>query len=124
MKKLIVTSALLALFTGCASIKTSSEGGHTVAVVENSGWYLFNMIPLASGSPDNPNGHTCKIFSDTVNLENNIKLLDRVISEKGAEGCKDVVSYTTDEKVFVILLKRVSYHTTAELIMPEADSRQ
>ena len=121
MKKLAVSVALLALFAGCANIQSSSEGGHTVAVVENSGWFLLNIIPLASGNPEKPNRLRCKPFSDTVTLENNIKLLDRAVAEKGAKGCKDVVSYTTDEKIFVILLKRISYHTTAELIMPDAN---
>ena len=76
MKKLLAAALFAALFSGCSSIKICDVGGHTIAVVENSGWYLFDCIPLASGNPDNPNGHMCRFFTNTVTLENNMKLLD------------------------------------------------
>ena len=125
MKNIIplVAAAVLAV-SGCASVDISREGGHTVAVVENSGWYLFNAIPIASGDPGNPNGRTCRLFSSTVNLESNIAMLDRAICETGAVSCIDTVSYTTDEKVFAILLRRLSYHTTAELVMEQETAEQ
>jgi len=119
MKMSIAAALFAALFYGCSSIKICGVGGHTVAVVENSGWYLFDCIPIASGNPDNPNGHTCKLFSNTVTLESNMKLLDEAVRRAGAKGCKDVVSYTTEENVFIILFGRYYFHTTAELIMPD-----
>ena len=119
MKKFLAAALFAALFSGCSSIKICDVGGHTIAVVENSGWYLFDCIPLASGNPDNPNGHMCRFFTDTVTLENNVKLLDEAVKRTGAKGCKDVVSYTTDENVLIILFGRYYFHTTAELVMPD-----
>ena len=119
MKKIFAAALAAALAAGCASISISSKGGHTMAVVENSGWYLFNAIPIASGDPDNPDCASFSIFGDTVTLENNVKLLERARKEQGAASYKDVVSYTTEESVFLILLKRYYYHTSAELVMPE-----
>ena len=55
-----------------------TDGGSTpVAAVEieNSVWLLFNFIPVASGSPDHPNRNRCKLFRNTVNLPNNMKVL-------------------------------------------------
>ena len=40
------------------------------------------------------------------------------MAEQGAIGVRNLTSYTTDEKVLVILLARRAYHTSAELIFP------
>ena len=109
-------AALVLAFSGCATVKMSREGGHTVVVIENTGWFLFNFIPLGSGNPNDPNTCSCRFFQNTVKLENNMLLLENTCKTEGAKKAKNIVTYTTDEKVFLILLKRLSFHTTAELI--------
>ena len=107
-----------ALLAGCSTV-TISKNGATMVNIENSGWYLLNFIPLASGNPANPNCFSTRLFSKTVTLESNIKMLDKVIKDEGAVAIKDLTSFTTDEHVLLILLKRHAYHTSAQLIMKE-----
>ena len=107
-----------ALLGGCATVTVSREGA-TMVNIENSGWYLLNFIPLASGNPARPNACTTRLFSKTVTLENNVKMLDKVIRDEGAVAVRDINSFTIDEHVLLILLKRHAYHTSAHLLMKE-----
>jgi hypothetical protein len=107
-----------ALLSGCATVTVSRDGA-TMVNIENSGWYLLNFIPLASGNPARPNSCTTRIFSKTVTLENNVKMLDKVIRDEGAVAVRDINSFTVDEHVLLILLKRHAYHTSAQLLMKE-----
>ena len=107
-----------ALLSGCATVTVSRDGA-TMVNIENSGWYLLNFIPLASGNPTRPNSCTTRLFSKTVTLENNVKMLDKVIRDEGAVAVRDINSFTIDEHVLLILLKRHSYHTSAQLLMKE-----
>jgi len=117
MKRLAVILAC-ALLGGCATITVSRDGA-TMVNIENSGWYLLNFIPIASGNPARPNSCTTRLFSKTVTLENNVKMLDNVIREEGAVAVRDINSFTVDEHVLLILLKRHAYHTSAQLLMKE-----
>ena len=117
MKRFAVILAC-ALLGGCATVTVSREGA-TMVNIENSGWYLLNFIPIASGNPARPNSCTTRIFSKTVTLENNVKMLDKVIRDEGAVAVRDINSFTIDEHVLLILLKRHSYHTSAQLLMKE-----
>ena len=114
--------ALCALFGGCASIHMSRVG-KVMIDVENTNWLLFNFIPLASGNPESPNENDCRFFCDTVNLENNINMVDYAVQKYGAVGVRDLVTYTTDEYVLFIFLKHHAMHTSAELVMPGDDTR-
>ena len=109
---------MCALLGGCATVTVSREGA-TMVNIENSGWYLLNFIPIASGNPARPNSCTTRLFSKTVTLENNVKMLDKVIREEGAAAVRDINSFTIDEHVLLILLKRHAYHTSAQLLMKE-----
>ena len=109
---------MCALLGGCATVTVSREGG-TMVNIENSGWYLLNFIPIASGNPASPNSFSTRLFSRTVTLENNVKMLDKVIRDEGAVAVRDINSFTIDEHVLLILLKRHSYHTSAQLLMKE-----
>ena len=117
MKRLAVILAC-ALLGGCATVTVSRDGA-TMVNIENSGWYLLNFIPIASGNPARPNSCTTRLFSKTVTLENNVKMLDKVIREEGAAAVRDINSFTIDEHVLLILLKRHAYHTSAQLLMKE-----
>ena len=107
-----------ALLSGCATVTVSRDGA-TMVNIENSGWYLLNFIPIASGNPARPNSCTTRLFSKTVTLENNVKMLDKVIRDEGAVAIRDINSFTVDEHVLLILLKRHAYHTSAQLLMKE-----
>ena len=111
-------SLACALLGGCATVTVSRDGA-TMVNIENSGWYLLNFIPIASGNPAQPNSCTTRLFSKTVTLENNVKMLDKAIREEGAVAVRDINSFTVDEHVLLILLKRHAYHTSAQLLMKE-----
>ena len=115
MRRLAALLALAAL-AGCSTV-TVSHDGSTMVNIENSGWYLLNFIPLASGNPSRPNSFTTRLFSKTVTLENNVKMLDRVVKDEGAVAVRDLNSFTTDEHILFILFKRHAYHTSAQLLM-------
>lgn len=117
MKRLILIFFLAAFVGGCATVNISHRD-RSMVVIENAGWYLFNFIPIASGDHSKPNQLSTCWFSDVVTLKNNLKMLDTVMTEQGAIGVRNLTSYTTDEKVFIILLARHAYHTSAELVFP------
>ena len=109
---------MCALLGGCATVTVSREG-RTMVNIENSGWYLLNFIPIASGNPANPNSFSTRLFSNTVTLENNATMLDKVIRDEGAVAVRDINSFTIDEHILLILLKRHAYHTSAQLLMQQ-----
>lgn len=115
MKAAVVILAC-ALLGGCASVTVSRDGA-TMVNIENSGWYLLEFIPIASGNPARPNSCTTRLFSKTVTLENNVKMLDKVIRDEGAVAIRDINSFTLEEHILFILLKRYSYHTSAQLLL-------
>lgn len=121
MKRAFLLAAAAAILGGCATVNVNRDD-RTMVVIENTGWYLFNFIPIASGNPDHPNRFSSRWFSNVVTLKNNMKMLNAVMTDEGATQVKDLTSYTTDEKVFVILLARHTYHTSAELIIPDDDA--
>ena len=109
-------SLACALLGGCATVTVSRDGA-TMVNIENSGWYLLNFIPIASGNPARPNSCTTRLFSKTVTLENNVKMLGKAIRDEGAVAVRAINSFTIDEHVLLILLKRHAYHTSAQLLM-------
>ena len=114
---------MCALLGGCATVTVSREGG-TMVNIENSGWYLLNFIPIASGNPASPNSFSTRLFSKTVTLENNVKMLDKVIADEGAVAIRDLNSFTIDEHILLILFKRHAYHTSAQLLMEKDIAEQ
>ena len=116
MKRLLAIAVLAASLCGCATYTVSDAGGRTTVDIQNTGWFLFNILPIASGDPAAPNRSGCSFFTDTVTLDSNMQLLRHAMIREGAYKAENVVSRTTDEKIFAILLKRAAYHTSAELI--------
>ena len=116
-------AALAALLAGCSTV-TVSRNGSTMVNNENSGWYLLNFIPIASGNPASPNSFSTRLFSKTVTLENNVKMLDKVIADEGAVAIRDLNSFTIDEHILLILFKRHAYHTSAQLLMEKDIAEQ
>ena len=112
--------------TGCATINRVTdyqtvgvEGGETpieTVEIENTGWLLFKFIPLGSGDPLRPNEKTCRFFRKTMTLQNNLEMLEDEMERVGAKRVVNLVSHKTDESIFVLLLTRRAYHTSAVLL--------
>lgn len=112
---LLAAACAAATLCGCATVRYSDAGGRHMVDIVNSGWYLLNFIPIASGDPELPNENRCRFFKQTATLGNNMKLLDYAVTERKARGVKSIKSYSTDENVLIILFKRHCVHTSAEL---------
>lgn len=52
-------------------------------VVENYGYYLFGIWPIICGDVDYPNDVSADFFSDTVTVENNIKVIMNEVKKYG-----------------------------------------
>ena len=128
---LALAAALLA--SGCTTVLKSKEfgdvkvdGGATpVAAVEieNSVWLLFNFIPVASGSPDHPNRNKCKLFRNTVNLENNMKVLQSEMVQEEVTKVANLTSHYSEESYLFFLLARRACHTSAVLVKSDANDQ-
>ena len=128
-----LAAAVALLACGCTSVLKSKEfgdvrtdGGSTpVAAVEieNSVWLLFNFIPVASGSPDHPNLNKCKLFRNTVNLSNNMKVLQAELEQEEVTKVANLTSHYTEESYLFFLLARRACHTSAVLVKSDAQDR-
>ena len=124
--KAIAIAALLAICAGCATVKSANEY-HGVCIedgeqpvetleIENTGWLLFKCIPLGSGDPLCPNRKTCRLFRNTVTLQNNLEMLEDEMERIDAKRVVNLTSHKTDETIFFVLLTRRAYHTSAVLL--------
>ena len=128
-----LAAAVAFLACGCTTVLKSKEfgdvrtdGGSTpVAAVEieNSVWLLFNFIPVASGSPDHPNLNRCKVFRNTVNLPNNMKVLEKEMACEGVEKVVNLTSHYTSESYLFFLLARRACHTSAVMVTSDATDK-
>ena len=128
-----LAAAVALLACGCTTVLKSKEfgdvrtdGGNTpVAAVEieNSVWLLFNFIPVASGSPDHPNLNRCKVFRNTVNLPNNMKVLEKEMACEGVEKVVNLTSHYTSESYLFFLLARRACHTSAVMVTSDATDK-
>ena len=128
-----LAAAVALLACGCTTVLKSKEfgdvradGGSTpVAAVEieNSVWLLFNFIPVASGSPDHPNLNRCKVFRNTVNLPNNMKVLEKEMACEGVEKVVNLTSHYTSESFLFFLLARRACHTSAVMVTSDATDK-
>jgi len=111
-----LSAVVLAAAGGCCSVQRTSEGGREMVYIENTGWKLLNLIPIASGDPEYPNREVCLWFCDSVLLEVNTMLLDETMRKEGFRSVRNVASHMSDEQAIPFLFKRYSYHTSAELL--------
>ena len=117
------------LLAGCTTVRYSTtfhdvqvEDGETplaIVEIENSGWELFKFIPLASGNPEKPNRLSCRWFSNTVTLQNNLNLLEQEMKNRVATRFTNLTSRNSEESFLFILLTRNAYHTSAVLLKDE-----
>ena len=126
MKKMRLLAAGLILCAGCATINTADdyhgmgiENGETpleTVEIENTGWLLFQCIPIGSGDPRYPNKKTCRLFRNTVTLQNNLNILKGEMERTGATRVANLSSRKTNESILFILFTRRAYHTSAVLL--------
>ena len=134
MTRLTSLAAAVLLFAcGCTTVLKSkefgdvkTEGGSTPVAameIENSVWLLFNFIPIASGSPDHPNLKRCKLFRNTVNLPNNMKVLRAEMEQEEVTKVANLTSHYSEESYLFFLLARRACHTSAVLVKSDAKNR-
>ena len=125
MKRLAFCIVAAAL-GGCATIdridgklcKGTADGMVPVEVVQvmNTNWKLLACIPIGSGNPDEPNLCSCRWFTNTVTLDNQLRMVDAEARRVGAKRAVDVISDSSKESVLFFLLKREKLHTSAVLV--------
>ena len=120
--------ALLSVFAmaGCATITTAHnyhgvnvEGGEVPiesVVIENTGWKIFDLIPIGGGDPQRPNSCSCRLFEDTTTLQNNLDMLEREMRRVGATRIRNLSSKTAYESLFLLLFTRTACRTSAVLL--------
>lgn len=125
------TLALLLLLcaAGCASVKMTRafngvkvDNGYTplaTVSIENTGWFLFNCIPLASGNPERPNETDWLFFRNTVSLDNNMKMLDATMNSQGATCFEHLTSHLKDDFYYFFILYRRTCQTSAVILRAE-----
>ena len=128
---LVTAAALFAC--GCTTVLKSKEfgdvktdGGSTPVAaieIENSVWLFCNFVPIASGDPDFPNFNTCKIFSNTVNLQNNMKVLQAELEREDVSKVANLTSHYSEESYLFFLLARRACYTSAVLVKSKANDK-
>ena len=124
MRKILLAAVFAC--SGCATIHRANdyhgmgiEDGEApleTVEIENTGWLLIKCIPLGSGDPHHPNEKTCRFFRNTVTLQNNLEMLEDEMERVGATRVANLTSRKTDESMFILLLTRRSYHSSAVLL--------
>ena len=123
--RLVALLSVLAM-AGCATITTphnyhgvNVEGGEVPiesVVIENTGWKIFDLIPIGGGDPQRPNSCSCRLFEDTTTLQNNLDMLDKEMKSVGATRIVNLCNRKIDESVFILLLTRTARRTSAVLL--------
>lgn len=106
----------LALVSGCCSYTVAAVDGRKTVYAQNNGWFLFGLIPIASGDPEYANREVCIWFCDSLTLEVNQMILDEAARKHGARGFRNLSSYTSSEPAMFFLFKRKTFNSSAELI--------
>ena len=126
MKAWLLAFFAAAFCAGCATVNFADDY-HGMGIedgeppietveIENTGWFLFRFIPLGSGNPLKPNRVSCNLFSNSVTLQNNLEMLEDEMERVDAKRVANLTSRKTDESMFIILLTRRAYHTSAVLL--------
>jgi len=122
--KRFLAIAMAAAFAGCITTKETHlldgprGSGETrvvdTVVVSNTGWYFFfDLLPIVCSDPDDGG---IKMFSDDLSVQDNLKVLDRIIRREGATGLENITSHETNESVLVFLFNRHVIYTSATLL--------
>ena len=128
--KRLAFCVVAAVLGGCATVdrldsklcEKTYDGMVPVEVVHvmNTNWRLLACIPLGSGNPEIPNRCKCRMFTNTVTLDNQLRMLEAEARRVGAKRAVGVISDSSKESVFFFLLKREKLHTSAVLVKDPA----
>ena len=114
--------APLLILCGCAAIETATcfpkedaglQRPLASIVAENTGYYLFGMLPLLSGDPEHPN-KARSVFGESATLENNVLMMDRVAKPLGGTTyaqAESEITWTGSFSLWIVWKKTV--HTRA-----------
>lgn len=130
--KLSVPALLLSFAcAGCMTTQTSdvmkdilSDGGarqKMTVEVRNTGWFLFDCIPLICGDPEAPDEVATRLFTDTLTLQSNLDVLGKIVAKNDGYRLGSVTSHEEGEGFLVFIVTRRSCHTAATLMRPEPD---
>lgn len=111
--------ALALLLAGCCNVHVSHKGHVDLVTIENSCWSLLDCVPLVSGNPDHPNSWKQSWFRNTATLQDNVKIVDRTLTQGGYRDYANLVSFRSEEEILFFLVVRTTFHTSAELINHE-----
>ena len=103
MKKvtlIVVSLVFLWMASGCATVQTAKGFGDIAAdgaskpiatvAAENYGYYLFGTIPLIAGAPAYPNAMACRLFEDTLTLQNNMAMISQFVKAENGKKLANV----------------------------------
>ena len=129
MRRLALLALLLS--AGCMTtemshvlrdVPASAGKKHLMTVeVRNTGWFLFDFIPLVCGNPAHPDEFSSRFFSDTLTLQNNLNVMDRLLKREGASVFGSLTSHEEGEGFFTFVVTRKSFHTSATLVYPSLE---
>lgn len=128
--KLFATTLLLSFASaGCMTTQMSdvmkdvpSDGGarqKMTVEVRNTGWFLFDCIPLVCGDPKGPDAVATRFFTDTLTLQSNLDVLGKIIEQNDGYRLGSVSSHEEGEGFLVFIVTRRSFHTSATLMRPQ-----
>ena len=123
----LAAAALAGCMTSTVSRKAEGSPGdggaeHVLAVdVENTGWYLLDFIPVLCGDPHGVNRISTVLFRDTLTLQNNLDELMRIVDREPECRIGTVVSHEESENLWVFIVTRHGYHTSATLLKKQAE---
>ena len=100
----------LLLAAGCVTVRQNRLSDGSLAVeIHDSGWYVFDVVPIVSGNPD---GRWPHWFTDDVTPEKTMYVLDRIVAREDPEKIGALTSRSEDENI-LFFINRVSTHTSA-----------
>lgn len=119
---------LALMLAGCMTTQLSetmkdiaADGGERQMMtveVRNTGWFLFDCIPLVCGDPDHPDSFSSRFFTDTLTLRSNIAVLGDIIKKNDGYRIGSLTSHEEGEGFLVFIVTRQSFHTSATLMRP------
>lgn len=126
MKRAFAIASVVLSLTGCMTSEISrtpcgapgdgDDSHHLTVDIENTGWYLFDFIPLLCGDPNGVNQCSTKVFRNTLTLQNNMNELMRIVQQEGTYTIGSIMSHEESESVWVFFVSRHGYHTSATLM--------
>lgn len=124
--RLLSALALAAALAGCASVESAHKFNHvrtnagntpiSTVSVQNTGWFLLDWLPLCCGDPESPNLKASRFFTNTVTLENNLRMLDAKMRQEGATCFANLTTHNYDQSYLFMLVCRRSLHTSAVIL--------